>query len=78
MASIFEYMKETPPEIAWWANTKNGRNVIRKEAREYGEFLRIVKSTAEKMAATDTVKAINEDISFFCKWLLKFGLKYEE
>lgn len=78
MASIFEYMKETPPEVAWGANTKNGRNFIRKEAREYGEFLKNVKSTAEKMAATDTVKAINEDISFFCKWFIKFGISDEE
>lgn len=78
MASILEYMKKTPPEIAWGANTKSGRNAIRKEAREYGEFLKSVKSTAEKMAAADTIKEINEDISFFCKWFIKFGISDEE
>ena len=78
MASIFDYMKETLPEVAREANPKSTRNAIRKEAREYGKFLKSVKSTAEKMAATDTIKAINEDISFFCKWFIKFGISDEE
>lgn len=78
MASILEYMKKTPPETAWAANSKSGRNTIRKEAREYGGFLESVKSTAEKMAATDTIKEINEDNSFLCKWLIKFGISDEE
>ena len=78
MASILEYMKKTPTETAWVANTKSGRNAIRKEAREYGEFLKSVKSTAEKMEYADTIKEINEDISFFCKWFIKFGISDEE
>ena len=78
MASIFDYMKETLPEVAWDANTKNGRNAIRKEAKEHGAFLKSVRETAEKMADTDTVKEINKDIDFFCKWFIKFGLKDEE
>ena len=78
MASIFEYMKETLPEVAREANTKNSRNAIRKEIREHGAFLKSVKETAEKMADTDMVKEINKDIDFFCKWFIKFGLKDED
>jgi hypothetical protein len=74
MASIFEYMKETPPEIASGANSLNGRNAIRREAKEYGKFLKSVKETAEKMADKDTIKEIDKDISFWCKWMVKFGI----
>lgn len=77
MASIFEYMKETPPEVAWGANSLNGRNAIRSEAREYGRFLKSVKETAEKMADKDTIKEIDKDISFWCKWMIKFGVSDE-
>ena len=78
MAGILDYMKETLPEVAREANTKNGRNAIRKEIREHGVFLKSVKETAEKMADTDIVKEINKDIEFLCKWFIKFGLKDEE
>jgi hypothetical protein len=40
--------------------------------------LKSVKETAEKMADTDTVKEINKDIDFFCKWFIKFGSKDED
>lgn len=78
MATIFEYMKQTPPETARGANPKSTRNTIRKEAREHGEFLKSVKETAEKIACEDTVKGINEDILFLCKWMIKFGINDEE
>ena len=78
MANILDYMKRTPPEMVREANTKNGRNAIRKEMREHGAFLKSVKETAEKMADADTVKEINKDIDFFCKWFIKFGIKDEE
>lgn len=78
MANILDYMKRTPPETAREANIKSGRNAIRKEMREHGAFLKSVKETAEKMADANTVKEINKDIDFFCKWFIKFGIKDEE
>lgn len=78
MASIFEYVKETLPEVAREANTKSGRNAIRNEIREHASFLESVKETAEKIADADTVKEINKDIVFLCKWFIKFGLNDEE
>lgn len=78
MANILDYMKRTPPETAREANTKSGRNAIRKEMREHGAFLKSAKETAEKMADANTVKEINKDIDFFCKWFIKFGIKDEE
>ena len=77
MASIFEYMKETPPEVAWGANTLHGRNAIRSEAREHSRFLKSVKETAEKMADKDTIKEIDKDIAFLTKWLIEFGVSDE-
>ena len=78
MANILEYMKTTSPETAYEANSKTSRNMIRKEAREYGHFLKSVKDTAQKIAYDDTVKEINKDISFFCQWMIKFGVKDED
>ena len=78
MASILDYMKNTTPEIARESNSKSTRNEIRKEARECGLFLQRVRETAQQIAYNDTVKAISEDISFLCKWMVKFGVENEE
>jgi hypothetical protein len=78
MANILDYMKNTTPEIARGSNSKSTRNEIRKEARECGLFLQRVKETAQQIAYNDTVKAINDDISFLCKWMIMFGVSDEE
>jgi hypothetical protein len=78
MTNILEYMKRTLPEISREANSKSTRNDIRKEAREYVKFLASVKETAKQIRFEDTVKKINDDISFLCKWMAKFGVKDEE
>lgn len=77
MANILEYMRTTPPEMAREANPQSTRNEIRKEAREYGQFLARVKETAQQLELSDIIKEINKDIEFLCKWLIKFGIKDE-
>jgi hypothetical protein len=78
MANVLDYMKRTPPETAREANTKSTRNTIRKEAREYAEFLVSVQKTANEVGFNEEVKKASDGLLFLSKWLLKFGLKDEE
>ena len=77
MANILEYMKTTSPEAAKEANSKTTRNMIRQEVREHFQFLGRVKETAKQIAYEDTVKEIESDLLFMCKWMIKFGLNNE-
>jgi hypothetical protein len=78
MANILEYMKTTLPETSREANPKSRRNAIRKEAREYAEFLVNVQKTANEIGFNEESKKASDDLLFLSKWLLKFGLKDEE
>lgn len=78
MANILDYMKRTPPETAWEANPKSTRNAIRKEAREYAEFLVSVQKTTNEIDFNEEAKKVSDDLLFLSKWFLKFGLKDEE
>lgn len=78
MSAIFDYMKNTKPEIAKDVNTKSTRNMIREEAREYAQYLKRVKETAQLLSYENTVKSIDADILFLCRWMVKFGVKDEE
>lgn len=77
MANILEYMKTTLPETSREANPKSTRNSIRKEAREYAEFLVNVQKTANEIGFNEEAKKASDDLLFLSKWLLKFGLKDE-
>lgn len=78
MANILEYMKTTLPKTSREANPKSTRNAIRKEAREYAEFLVNVQKTANQIGFNEAAKKASDDLFFLSKWLLKFGLKDEE
>jgi hypothetical protein len=78
VADILEYMRRTLPETSREVNPKSSRNEIRKEAREYAQFLANTKETAKQIGFEDTVKKINDDILLLCKWMAKFGVKDED
>jgi hypothetical protein len=78
MANVLDYMKRTLPETSQEANPKSTRNEIRKEAREYGQFLARTKETAKQIGFENEVKKANEDILFLCKWMARFGVKDED
>lgn len=78
MANILEYMKTTLPETSREASPKSTRNAIRKEAKEYAEFLVNVQKTANEIGFNEEAKKASDDLLFLSKWLLKFGLKDEE
>ena len=78
MANILDYMKRTLPETSLEANHKSTRNAIRKEAKEYAEFLVNVQKTANEIGFNEEAKKASDDLLFLSKWLLKFGLKDEE
>jgi hypothetical protein len=77
MANILDYMKETLPETSREANPKSIRNAIRKEAKEYAEFLVNAQKTANEIGFNEEAKKASDDLLFLSKWLLKFGLKDE-
>ncbi len=78
MANILEYMKSTLPEASLKANPKSTRNAIRKEAREYAQFLVSAQKTAGEIGLREAAKKASDDLLFLSKWFLKFGLKDED
>jgi hypothetical protein len=77
MANILDYIKRTLPETSREANPKITRNAIRKEAREYAEFLVSAQNTANEIGFNEEAKKASDNLLFLSKWLLKFGLKNE-
>lgn len=78
MANILEYTKTTLPETSREANPKSTRNTIRKEAREYTQFLASARETAKQIDLTEFAKQADEDMRFLLQWMTKFGVKDEE
>lgn len=77
MTNILDYMKNVLPEVSREANSKSLRNVIRKEAREYAEFLVSTQHSAIQIGLHEVAKNASDDLLFLSKWFLKFGLKDE-
>jgi hypothetical protein len=78
MTNILNYMRRISPETAWWANSKSARNDIRKDAREYTQFLASARETAKQIDLTESAKQADEDMRFLLQWMTKFGVKDEE